>query len=427
MPERPTPNQDTALLPDGYRLTELGPLPEEWKIVKGADLFQRSTLLVKHLKGRFDGEILSITRHSGLIPQNQKFGKKIAGDDITNYKVVSRGQLVYGFPINEGVLAISPYPLGAVSPAYQVWNVVREDVDLEFIDWLVKQPFMIAQYMRFATNVVHRRKNLKPQDFMKVLFPLPPLPEQRAIAHMLRTVQKAKEATERVIAALRELKKSLMRYLFTYGPVPLDAADRVELKDTEISPLPAHWQVAKLGDVANMKQGKVLPTKAFTPSGFPVFGANGQIGWYSEYTHEESEVVVTCRGATCGTVNVTPPKAFITNNAMVVSPINEEVLAKAFLPYALTVADLKKAITGTGQPQITKATLSACRIVLPPISEQREIARILQAVDEKIQAEEKRKEALEALFKALLHYLMTAKIRLPKEFVTQFEGVSSSG
>jgi type I restriction enzyme S subunit len=56
-------------------------------------------------------------------------------------------------------------------------------------------------------------------------------------------------------------------------------------------------------------------------------------------------------------------------------------------------------------------------IPLPPLSEQREIARILQAVDRRIEAEEAYVRALETLFKSLLHELMTARRRLPKEFV----------
>ncbi|GAA6742140.1 hypothetical protein Thermus77359_23280 [Thermus oshimai] len=51
-------------------------------------------------------------------------------------------------------------------------------------------------------------------------------------------------------------------------------------------------------------------------------------------------------------------------------------------------------------------------IPLPPLPEQREIARMLQAIDARIEAEEKKKAALEALFKTLLHHLMTAKIRV---------------
>jgi N-6 DNA Methylase len=71
-------------------------------------------------------------------------------------------------------------------------------------------------------------------------------------------------------------------------------------------------------DIAEMTQGKVLASSHFTQSGFPVYGANGQIGFFNEYTHEHSEVLVTCRGATCGTVNLSRPKSFITNNALAV-------------------------------------------------------------------------------------------------------------
>ncbi|BBL82619.1 hypothetical protein TthAA37_14820 [Thermus thermophilus] len=75
----------------------------------------------------------------------------------------------------------------------------------------------------------------------------------------------------------------------------------------------------------------------------------------------------------------------------------------------------------TGRQRLPKHVLLNFSIPLPPLDEQREIARMLQAVDEKIRAEEGRKAALEALFKTLLHDLMTAKRRLPAEFVARFK------
>ncbi|WP_243027223.1 restriction endonuclease subunit S [Thermus albus] len=408
---------ETNQLPEGYHMTELGPLPEEWRVVRLGEVMRQRKAFIT-----IDDNTLYMRPTVKLRGQGVVLRDIIAGAKLK----IKRQQVCYSgdFVVAEidaklGGFGIVPPDLSGaiVSSHYFVFELHKNLLEPSFVEFLVKTPILLRQVEpRGSTNYA----SIRPKQVSSYLIPLPPLPEQRAIARVLRTVQEAKQASYRVIAALRELKKSLMRHLFTYGPVPLNQADQVALKDTEIDPIPEHWRVVQLGEVAEMKQGKVLPTKRMTSAGYPVFGANGQIGWFSEYTHEQSEVLVTCRGATCGTVNVSPPKAFITNNAMVVRPKKEEILGKDFLSFVLRRADPKKAVTGTGQPQITKATLSACLIPIPPLPEQQEIARILQAVDQRIQAEEAYARALGDLFRTLLHQLMSGEKRLPKSFIAQF-------
>ena len=92
-----------------------------------------------------------------------------------------------------------------------------------------------------------------------------------------------------------------------------------------------------------------------------------------------------------------------------------------FLNYEQSQDRLRSlASRGVSQSNITASKLKGFEIALPPLSEQREIARLLQTVDRKIEAEEKRRQALDDLFRSLLHHLMTAKVRLPGEFVGQF-------
>ncbi|MBU1706192.1 restriction endonuclease subunit S, partial [Patescibacteria group bacterium] len=102
------------------------------------------------------------------------------------------------------------------------------------------------------------------------------------------------------------------------------------------------------------------------------FGANGVIGYFDEYNHEEAEVAVTCRGATCGTVNFTEPRSWITGNAMVLKP-KENNLNKRYLFFLLRSTDLSSVITGAAQPQITGSALKPFLIPLPPLEIQEHI------------------------------------------------------
>jgi type I restriction enzyme S subunit len=138
------------------------------------------------------------------------------------------------------------------------------------------------------------------------------------------------------------------------------------------------WEEKRLDQICDMYQPKTISKKEMTLNGkFPVFGANGIIGRYNEFNHEEPELLITCRGATCGSVNISVSKSWINGNAMVVRP-KEENLNKEFLTYIfLGGIDISNIITGSAQPQITRQSLNPIIIPIPQISEQIQIVAIL--------------------------------------------------
>jgi len=169
------------------------------------------------------------------------------------------------------------------------------------------------------------------------------------------------------------------------------------------------WEIKKLGDVCELYQPKTISSKEMVSEGkYPVFGANGIIGKYDKYNHEEPQLLITCRGATCGSVNISEPKSWINGNAMVVKPIGNSLNLK-FVEYIFRGGiDISKAITGAAQPQITRQTLSPILISYPQsLSEQQRIVSILDtcftAIDQaKSIAEQNLKNAKE-LFESYLN------------------------
>jgi restriction endonuclease S subunit len=139
-------------------------------------------------------------------------------------------------------------------------------------------------------------------------------------------------------------------------------------------------QVHKLGDICEIYQPKTISTSELIPNGeFLVYGANGVIGNYNKFNHEDSEVLVTCRGATCGTVNVSKPYSWINGNAMVVRPKHES-LRKDFLTLVLKSVEYEKITTGTAQPQITRVPLANVEVTVPSLAAQEKVVNMIGSI-----------------------------------------------
>ena len=139
------------------------------------------------------------------------------------------------------------------------------------------------------------------------------------------------------------------------------------------------WETKKPGDVCEMYQPKTISGKEMVENGaYPVFGANGVIGRYDKFNHDEAQLLITCRGATCGSVNISEPKSWVTGNAMVVRSKNG-LIDKRFLEYLFRGGiEISKAITGAAQPQVTRTNLEPLEICYPTsLAEQQRIVGVL--------------------------------------------------
>jgi len=269
---------------------------------------------------------------------------------------------------------------------------------------------------------------------------LPPLLVQRAIAGVLSTLRRAIEATECVIEATLDFRKSLRRYLLTYGPELITRRDLVTTKATAVGPVPDAWEVARLGDVVRadggLKRGPwggSIRKDMFVPSGYKVYEQqcviNGDfsLGHYyvdekkfaelKDFAVEEGDILITAAG-TIGKVAQVPVGAAkgIFNQALIrVRLMRDRCISDYFIPLFNDYTErgvLQQSSHGAVLKNLSSvALLRNIPVPLPTIKDQETIAEILSAVDEKTRVETSMRIALLGLFEALLRDLMTGVLR----------------
>ncbi len=154
------------------------------------------------------------------------------------------------------------------------------------------------------------------------------------------------------------------------------------------------WRKVKLGEIANLKYGKMPKKDKIKENGYPIFSGYRITGYYDEYMLEEEEIIVVARGVGgTGDVKISPPKSFITNLSIILLLKND--INKKFLYYLLKNKNLRILDSGSAQSQITINDLKEYEIFLPNLKLQDKIASILSLLDEKIELNRKINQNLE--------------------------------
>lgn len=196
----------TSKLPFGGELVRLGNLIKPAKVERC---------------GSRDLPVLSMTMHDGITRQSDRFKKTIASRDTSAYKVVRPGQLVVGFPINEGVIYVQNFETsGIMSPAYKVWDVDSKRILAPYLEAVLHSPQSMAYYAKKMRGTTARRRTITDANLLAMQIPLPNFEGQFRAVKSLARIKGHMAIAGQQIDALSELVKSRFVEMFGDGGWP---------------------------------------------------------------------------------------------------------------------------------------------------------------------------------------------------------------
>ena len=311
-----------------------------------------------------------------------------------------------------------------------------------FLYYLFSSPLMRDQILNQAIGSSVPGFNLGQLRSMKLA--LPPLPEQRSIAHVLGTLDDKIELNRQMNQTLEEMARALYKSWFVdFDPVCANATlkhhaippqggsdwsveragaylDTIDpnitplfpdsFVDSELGPIPKGWQVKELGEFVELAYGKALKAENRRSGKIPVYGSNGQVGWHAKELVVGPGIVVGRKGNP-GAVKWVQSDFFPIDTTFYVIPRNP-IFRLTFLFFALTHQDLKSVAADSVVPGLNRNLAYMNRQVAPPervVEKFDDCASAIFTRAHRLQAQSRK---LEALRDTLLPKLISGELRV---------------
>tara|TARA_R110000787_G_scaffold164366_3_gene277482 strand:- start:8946 stop:10178 length:1233 start_codon:yes stop_codon:yes gene_type:complete len=403
---------------NGLPVVKLGEvLPKSYKngIYKAADAYGQGTYILRITD--FDNE--------GTLFREKLQKLKLTQDEIDSFKLNTNDIIVNRVNSLSHIGKTILWDKNIGEEVVYESNMMRIEADENLVlpNYLIRvfQTYNARTHFRKVAKRAVAQCSINQQDIKSLTFPLPPLPEQKKIAQILSTWDKAITTTEQLLANSQQQKKALMKQLLT-GKKRLPGFS-------------GEWIKGELGDIAKIDTGFAFKSSDFTnlPTGIPVIRMsdfkNGSldissaakvsdeaISGLDRFKLNRNDFVFGMSGSLTNYGWVTEKNLPCYLNQRVGRIVAKEGISQLFTTYLYLSEKIQKSIldkaAGAAQLNISVNDLRSTKINYPRFEEQQKIAAILSGADQEISNIRQRLDCMKLEKSALMQQLLTGKKRV---------------
>jgi len=417
----------------GYKITEIGEIPEEWACHAIGDPeisvnTKAGGTPLRSKKEYYEHGNIPFVKIADIVNSGKYLdntAEKINENGIKNSSswVTPSYSILFSMYASYGELTINKIPI-ATNQAILSIIPNKFNIDLEYFYYQLKflKPRLV-KYLRYTTQ-----NNLNAGVVNSLIIPIAPLPEQQKIAEILSTADDEIQRVDEQITLTEQFKKGLMQRLLTRG------IGHTRFKITEIGEIPEEWSVKTIRD-CSAPTSNINPPSIFGKDEFYYVDVSGISSEKLAITEtkkirgidspsrarkliKKDDVIFATIRPYLKRVAIVPENldGNICSTAFCVIRAKRNIILPSFLYYYAILDNFVNRVsglqTGSAYPAVSDDQILSELIVIPKLHEQQKIAEILSTTDNKLELLRDKRDKLDVLKKGLMNDLLTGKVRV---------------
>ena len=392
-----------GIVPKGYKKTKTDIVPADWKESPIGEYIREYTEKTT-IPNQYP--VLTSARTGLMLQTDYYSNRQVTTEDNVGYNILPYGYITFRSRSDDGRFRFNENRIierGVISYFYPVFSF-SEEVCHEYMLYLLNFSIYRRMYP-YAEGTAQQVLSLKKLGQLKYSLPL--VAEQKKIAEILATQDKAIELQGRKIEELKRFKKGCLEKMFP--------RQGQKVPEKRFPGFTDDWEQRKVQDVADRFDNLRIPVAANlrVHGTTPYYGANGIQDYVEGFTHDGEFVLVAEDGANDlknYPVKCVNGRIWVNNHAHVLQG-KAGIADNSFLAFAISQSDIESLLVGGGRAKLNAETLMSIEFRLPCLQEQYRIGEYLTQLDHLITLHQRKLDEMKKQKKALMQLLLTGIVR----------------